>query len=64
MSNIAKVEIGMRGPVDGMGTADLRGDYFMVTLTFPDDELVRGRISIGQVEELRDLCNHFLSTNN
>lgn len=56
-------EIGMRGPVNGMCEADLRGDYFQLALTFEDDELVRGRVTLAQIETLRDLCNHFIATN-
>jgi hypothetical protein len=55
--------IGVRGPVNGMGESDLRGSYFAVSVTFEDDEFVRGRITLAQMETLRDLCNHFISVN-
>lgn len=54
-------DMDIRGPVNGMGEADLRGDYYRVAFTFEDDEIVRGRMTLEQVQELRDQCDHHLS---
>lgn len=54
-------DMDIRGPVNGMGEQDLRGDYYRLALTFEDDEFVRGRLTLAQLQELRDQCNHHLS---
>lgn len=53
--------IGVYGPVNGMSERDLRGDYYLASLTFEDDEVVRGRLTLNQVQELRDTCNTILT---
>lgn len=52
--------IGIYGPVNGIGERDLRGSYHLVSLTFEDDEIVRGRYTVAQIEELRDICSRIL----
>ena len=60
MANLATVEVGVRGPVNGMGNSDMRGAYYQIALVFPDDEIVRGKMTLVQVKELRDLLEHFI----
>lgn len=54
-------EMGLRGPINGMGENDLRGDYYRLAITFEDDEFVRGRVTLAQLRELRDEIDHFIS---
>ena len=54
-------EMSLRGPVDGMGENDLRGDYYRLAITFEDDEFVRGRVTLGQLKELRAEIDHFIA---
>lgn len=55
--------IGVYGPVNGMGERDMRGSYDLVSLTFEDDEVVRGRMTRAQLEHLRDqISGHLLAT--
>lgn len=61
MPSLAKIEIGMRGPVNSDGRDDLRGSDYRITMIFPDDEIVRGALSLEQIKILRDLCDHFIS---
>lgn len=58
---IKKIDnVSLRGPINGMGEADMRGDYYRMAVTMEDDEFLRGRLTRGQMEELRDQLNHFL----
>ena len=57
----AAVEIELKGPVNGMGEPDLRGSYFGITMVFPDDEVVRGKISRGELEAMHHMSGHLLS---
>lgn len=59
---LAPVDVGFRGPVNGMGESDLRGSYYQITMIYPDDEIVRGKMTLAQVQTLRDLLDHFLGT--
>lgn len=54
-------DMDIRGPVNGMGESDLRGDYYRIAFTLEDDELIRGRLTAAQLQELRDQCDHHLS---
>lgn len=54
-------DMGLRGPVNGMGEEDLRGSYYRLAITFEDDEFVRGRLTMPQLLELRDELDHFIS---
>jgi len=60
MSAPASVTIELKGPVNGMGEPDLRGNYFGVTMVFPDDEIVRGRLSRGELEAIHHQSGHLL----
>lgn len=61
MAELATVEVGFRGPVNGMGENDLRGSYYRIAMTFPDDEIVRGKMTLAQLQELREELDHFIS---
>lgn len=61
MTAPAAVEIELKGPVNGMGERDLRGSYFGITMVFPDDEIVRGKISRGELEALHHQSGHLLT---
>lgn len=51
MSNIGTADIGISGPVDGMGTPDKSGSYLQITITTRDSEQ-RHRLSLGAAEVL------------
>ena len=63
-AHLATVDVGLRGPVNGMGESDLRGSYYQIALTFPDDELVRGKMTFFQLQQLRGLLDHFIAKAN
>lgn len=64
MANLANVEFSVRGPVNGMGEDDLRGSYYRVVMVFPDDEIVRGKMTLAQLQEIRDEVNNVISKAN
>ena len=60
-AGLATVVIGFRGPVNGMGEVDLRGSYYQISMVFPDDEIVRGKMTLAQLQDLRGVIDHFIS---
>lgn len=54
-------DMDIRGPINGMCEADLRGVYYRVAFTLEDDEIIQGRLTLAQLQELRDQCDHHLS---
>lgn len=57
----AAVQIELKGPINGISETDLRGSYFGITMVFPDDEVVRGKISRGELEAMHTQAGHLLS---
>lgn len=63
-ADLATVDVGFRGPINGMGENDLRGSYYRIAVVFPDDEIVRGKMTLAQLQQLREELDHFISKAN